>query len=237
MKSRMLVMIALVLSLAPWAQAARFDDRDPWENWNRKVFAFNDVLDQYALRPVAQAYRDVMPQVLDNCVTNFFNNLRRIPTLGNQILQLKPVPAAETTLSLIFDTIFGLGGVIDVAHEWGLRDQKEDFGQTLVHWGLPDGPYLVLPFLGPRTVSDAVGIVPDNLWTGVFDYTPHRDTRLVAKAVEVVDKRADVIPAERMIQGDRYLFIRNAYLDRRNYDIHDGIILDDPFADDDPFFE
>ncbi|RMF17536.1 MAG: VacJ family lipoprotein [Gammaproteobacteria bacterium] len=223
----------MLLATTLGAQAARYDERDPYEAFNRGVFAFNEFLDEWALRPAAQAYRFVTPDFVDSGITNFFNNLRRIPTLGNQILQLKVTPAAETATSFIFDTFFGLGGFVDWSHRWGLRDQKEDFGQTLVHWGLPDGPYLMLPLLGPRTVSDAVGIIPDSFWTRDLYSDVHGDTQLIAQTVNVVDRRADVIPAERFIQGDKYIFLRNAYLERREFDIHDGLMLDDPFAGDD----
>ena len=205
--------------------------QDPWESFNRPIFAFNNFLDTWVLRPVASGYRTVTPEVIDRSVTNFFRNISDVVTLANSILQLEHRKVAETTSRLMFNTIFGVAGLFDVATGWGLPRQKEDFGQTLVRWGVPEGNYLMLPVLGPATVTDALGAVPDGFINpmnqigepGVY----------FATVLEVVDQRADVIPGEHLVVGDDYIFIRNAYLQQRNYLVNDGQVDSDPFLDDD----
>ncbi|GAA3964363.1 VacJ family lipoprotein [Allohahella marinimesophila] len=209
----------------------RLHPQDPWESFNRPIYRFNNFLDTYLLRPTAVGYRKVTPEVVDRSITNFFHNVGDVVTLANSVLQLKHRRAAETTTRLMFNTIFGVAGLFDVATGWGLPRRPEDFGQTLVYWGAPEGNYLMLPILGPATVTDAIGAVPDGLisplnWLGEPDV-------YFANLVNVVDQRADVIPGEHLIVGDEYIFIRNAYLQQRNYLNNDGQVDSDPFLDDD----
>lgn len=222
-----LVLLSLLLSQTTHA----VDQRDPWESFNRRVFVFNERLDEWFLRPVAVVYRDVMPGFADKAVTSFFRNLSDVPTLANQILQLKHREAAITSSRLMFNTTWGLLGLIDVATMMELEVQQEDFGQTLNFYGVPQGPYLMLPFFGPATVTEAIGDVADSQ-VSVFSRVGEPENYL-AYGLRVVDIRADVIPAENLVVGDRYVFVRNAYLQARDFLINDGKVVDDPFLDDD----
>lgn len=205
------------------------EDYDPWEGFNRAIYAFNDVIDTYAIRPVAQVYRDFMPDLADAAVTNFFLNLGETTNLVNNLLQLKPEDAVITAGRFMFNSTFGLGGLIDVATGFGLPRQDEDFGQTLGYWGVDTGPYLVLPLLGPSTVRDTGGLVVDVYTPGLWGQIETPELYYLA-ALRVIDVRASLIPAERaLVNGDRYRAIRNAYLQRREYQVKDGHVMD-PFS-------
>jgi phospholipid-binding lipoprotein MlaA len=219
-------LMALVgLSLLPaMAQAASEDD--PWEGFNRAMFRFNDTLDTYALKPVAQGYQAVTPQFLEDGVHNVFGNLGDVGNLANNLLQGKLHDAGVDSGRLIFNTTFGLLGFFDVATPMGLQRNDEDFGQTLGAWGLGSGPYLVIPFLGPSSVRDATGKLPDS-FLEPYPYMGHVPTRNVTRAVDVVDTRASLLSAEKLISGDKYIFIRNAYLQNREFKVQDGKVEDD----------
>lgn len=204
--------------------------RDPYEDWNRKVYRFNSVIDDWFLRPVASAYRYVMPTIADRAVTNFFNNLTEIRNLANSLFQLKPESAVVATGRFTYNTIFGLGGLFDVATAFDLPERPEDFGQTLGYWGVGSGPYLMLPLMGPSSPRDFGGFVTDSvLLPSAWDLAEEPDV-YIARALQVVDKRADLIPAENFISGDEYIFVRNAFLQRRDFLINDGRTTNDPFA-------
>lgn len=199
---------------------------DPWENFNRKVFVFNDVLDRYVALPVATAYSFVTPDAVDQGVTNFFTNLLMPVTIVNDLLQLKFVAFGSDTGRFLLNTTVGVAGVIDVATLVGLAEEIEDFGQTLGYWGVKPGPYVVIPFLGGYTVRDGLSLFPDwalSLQSGM-DSIALRNSLL---ALEYIDKRADLIPAEQLITGDRYIFLRDAYLQQRKYLVADGEVVDD----------
>lgn len=206
------------------------DERDPYENWNRKVYRFNKVIDDWFLRPVASTYRALMPKVADRAVTNFFNNLTEIRNFANSLLQLKPESAVVATGRFTYNTVFGLGGLFDVATAFDLPERPEDFGQTLGHWGAGSGPYLMLPLLGPSNPRDFGGFLTDSiLLPSAWDLAEEPDVYL-ARATQVVDRRADLIPLESFISGDEYIFVRNAFLQRRDFMIDDGRAANDPFA-------
>lgn len=206
-------------------------EQDPWESFNRPIFRFNNFLDTWFLRPIAAGYRNVTPDAVDRSVSNVYNNIGDVVSLANSILQLKHKQAAVTASRLMFNSIFGLAGIFDVATDWGLPRQREDFGQTLVYWGVPEGNYLMLPFLGSATVTDAFGRIPDAL----IDPLNRLNEPGVYFATfgETVDQRAGVIPGEHLIVGDEYVFLRNAYLQQRNYLVNDGRVVSDPFLSDD----
>lgn len=220
-----------VLALTLSGQALAADQADPWEGFNRGIFSFNEKLDRYVAKPVAKAYQAVTPTPVDNAITRVFNNLASPITLVNQLLQGKPAAAAGTTARLIFNSTIGLAGIFDVAAKMGVPRVKEDFGQTLAVWGVGSGPYVMLPILGPSTVRDffgrAVDTVPD----------PRRqfntEAALAATALDMTDTRADLLSAEKAIEGDRYEFIRDYYLQQRAFAIADGKIERDEFLDDD----
>jgi len=208
---------------------------DPYENWNRKVFSFNDALDRWLLRPVASAYRTLTPDIVDRGVTNFFNNLTELRNFTNSLLQLKGESAVVAAGRFTYNTVFGLGGIFDVATAFDLPERPEDFGQTLGHWGLGSGPYLMLPFLGPATPRYATGMATDGwLLPSAWDQVDTPEWYYL-RLLQVVDRRADLITAEGFISGDRYTFMRNAFLQRREFMINDGKIMKDPFADDDDY--
>lgn len=221
---------ATMLGLALSGPVLASDAADPWEGVNRVVFGFNEKLDRYVAKPVAKAYQAVTPQPVDNAITRFFNNLASPITLVNQLLQGKPAAAAGTTARLIWNSTVGLGGLFDVAAKMGVPREKEDFGQTLAVWGVGSGPYLVLPVLGPSTVRDTVGRVGD-IAPDPRNYV-NRDVALGATALDLTDTRADLLAAEKAIEGDRYLFIRDYYLQQRAFAIADGKIERDEFLDD-----
>ncbi len=218
---------------APPEDSPEVDPKDPYENWNRKVFGFNEFLDDWFLRPVAKAYRFVTPDIVDRGLTNFFNNLDEVRNFANSILQLKGESAVVAAGRFTYNTVFGLGGLIDVGTAFGLPERPEDFGQTLGYWGVGSGPYLMMPFLGPSTPRRLAGMGTDG-WVlpSAWDEVGSPEEYYL-RGLELVDKRADLIPAESFISGDRYTFVRNAYLQRREFLVQDGKVQNDPFASDD----
>jgi len=226
----------LLAGLLPLAYAQTDDDaawknpEDPWEGFNRKIFFFNDGVDRYILLPVASAYRFIMPQPLDQGVTNFFNNLLMPISVVNSLFQLKFTGAGVNLGRFVLNSTVGVLGFIDIGIRVGLEERPEDFGQTLGYWGVPSGPYLVVPFWGGVTIRDGLGLFPDwalSLQSSINDVA----VRNSLLAVQVIDKRADLIPAEQLITGDRYIFLRDAYLQQRKYLVADGEVEDD-FGDD-----
>lgn len=203
-------------------------NRDPWQSFNRKIYAFNEFFDKWFMKPVAQGYRKIMPEFLDRGVTNFFDNLSEPLTIVNSLLQLKGNKALISTGRFLFNSTAGIGGFFDVATSFGFVAQREDFGQTLGYWGVGSGPYLMLPFLGPSDVRDAFGLATDYASPTPW-YWIHAPDDYYLRGLDAVDTRADLIPAEGLVTGDKYSFLRNAYLQRRNYLIHDGHVQD-PFT-------
>ena len=202
------------------------ENEDPWESFNRRVYRFNDVLDRWALKPVAKGYRMITPDVVEDGVHNVFRNLGEARNLTNNLLQLKMHDAGVDTARFIFNTTFGVLGFFDVATKMGLQRNDEDFGQTLGSWGVKSGPYVVLPLLGPSTVRDTVSLYPDSL-TSQYLYINDVPVRNSMFALNLVDTRASLLTAERLITGDKYRFIRNAYLQNREFKVQDGNVVDD----------
>ncbi|MCG8614537.1 MAG: VacJ family lipoprotein [Pseudomonadales bacterium] len=211
---------------------------DPWYGFNYQMFEFNQAVDHYFLKPIAQGYRYITPELIDQGITNVFQNLGDVNTVANSLLQLKPHKSAMTTSRIMFNTTFGIFGFFDVATEFGIERDREDFGQTLAYWGLPAGNYLMLPLLGPSNPRDLLGRVGDFFMPSPVSISIDSDAaRDAITAVRVVDVRADLIPAERMVFGDKYQFIRNAYLQNREFLINDGVVEDTFSAEDDAFLE
>ena len=209
--------------------------RDPWEGFNRAMFGFNDTLDFYVLKPVAKGYDKAMPDPLQDGVSNFFNNIGEIKTIFNGLLQLKFKQAGLDTTRFLVNTTVGVFGFIDIGSRIGLEQHDEDFGQTLGYWGVGSGPYVVLPLLGPNTVRDSIGMIPDD-YISPYQTVDHDLTRYSIRALQVVDLRAGLLEAESLIAGDRYSFFRDAYLQRRDFLVNDGQMADD-FLEDDDLFE
>ncbi|KEY86597.1 VacJ family lipoprotein [Pseudomonas sp. P1B16] len=214
------------LLLAPVAATQAATEDDPWEAVNRPIFRFNDTVDTYALKPLAKGYEAVTPQFLEDGIHNVFRNLGDVTNLVNNVLQLKPHAAGVDTARLIVNTTFGIGGFFDVGTKMGLQRSDEDFGQTLGYWGVGSGPYVVIPLLGPSTVRDGLAKYPDS-YTKPYRYIDHVPTRNSIFALDVIDTRASLLPAEKLIQGDKYIFIRNAYLQNREFKVKDGEVEDD----------
>ncbi|MBD8493193.1 VacJ family lipoprotein [Pseudomonas syringae] len=221
-----LTRLSLCVGVALLPVAVQAAEDDPWEGVNRAIFRFNDVVDTYTLKPIAQGYQYIAPQFVEDGVHNFFNNIGDVGNLANNVLQLKPADAGVDSARLIFNTTFGLLGLIDVGTYMGLQRNDEDFGQTLGHWGVGSGPYVVLPLFGPSTVRDALARYPDT-YTSPYRYIDHVPTRNTALGVNLIDTRASLLSAERLITGDKYTFIRNAYLQNREFKVKDGQVEDD----------
>ena len=218
-KNRFFVLaIGVALSLlGGCASGPNANPADPLEPLNRTVFRFNDGLDRAVFKPVATAYKAVTPAPVRTGVGNFFGNLLDVRTFINNVLQLKPQAAVETAMRLGVNTIFGLGGLLDVASEMQLEREPQDFGQTLGVWGVGSGPYLVLPVLGSSSVRDAAGTVIEAN-TDVVSNLPDVSTRNSLTALRVVDLRAGFLQASELLDLaslDRYAFARDAYLQRK----------------------
>ncbi|CAI8700256.1 phospholipid-binding lipoprotein MlaA [Pseudomonas sp. IT-196MI5] len=219
------ISVCASVMLVPFvAQAAT--EEDPWESVNRPIYKFNDVIDTYALKPLAQGYQYITPQFVEDGVHNFFKNIGDVRNLANDILQVKPRAAGVDTARIIFNTTFGLLGVIDVGTKMGLQRNDEDFGQTLGYWGVGSGPYVMLPFLGPSTLRDAPSKYIDG-YTGAYRYVNDVPVRNSFFALDIIDTRANLLSSEKLITGDKYTFIRNAYLQNREFKVKDGQVEDD----------
>ncbi|MHC8408016.1 MlaA family lipoprotein [Pseudomonas sp. TMB3-21] len=211
--------------LVPFAAQAATED-DPWEGFNRPIFKFNDVLDTYALKPLAQGYQFVTPQFLEDGIHNMYRNVGDVTNLANNIMQAKPTAAGVDTARLIFNTTFGLLGFFDVGTQMGLNRSDEDFGQTLGYWGVGSGPYVVLPLLGPSTLRDTPAKYVDG-YTSPYRYINDVPVRNSIFGLNIVDTRASLLSAEKLISGDKYIFVRNAYLQNREFKVKDGQVEDD----------
>lgn len=215
---------AIALSLALISSPVLANEKheaDPWESYNRGAFAFNEALDRAIVKPVTQGYRFIMPDFAEQGVHNFFENIGDVKTFVNNVLQGKPKEASEDLGRVIVNTTIGIGGLFDVATVFGIPKHDEDFGQTLGTWGVESGPYLVLPLFGPSSVRDGVGRIPDMMVDPVQQVSDD-DTRLGLQVLRVIDTRSQLLDAEAVISGDRYTFIRDAYLQRREFEVNDG---------------
>lgn len=222
--------LGLVLVFYTLASSAQ-DVVDPWEGFNRGVYAFNEFGDRYVLKPVAKGYRAITPDPVEISMNNVFSNLGELRNILNDALQWKWEQAANDTGRLLVNSTIGLVGLFDVAQRMGLDESEgEDFGQTLAAWGVGQGPYLVLPFLGPSSLRDA-GSLPVDWYTDPITYMDHTSSRNTARGTGLIVQRAALLDAEELISGDRYIFLRDAYLQRRDYLINDGVVEDD-FGDD-----
>lgn len=222
---RLLLCLGLTLALGACAHSPSYDPQDPLERINRPVFKFNMKADEYVLRPVAKTYARVVPEPARRGVNNFFDNLFYPTTIVNDLLQAKFVQGGQDTLRFVLNTTIGLAGILDVATGQGLQRNDEDLGQTFGKWGVGTGWYLMLPLLGPTTNRDFVGRVGDN-WTEILQYNESvtLEQRIGLAGVQIVDGRARLIGADKALneQLDQYVFIRTAYLDRRQNLVFDG---------------
>lgn len=197
---------------------------DPWEGFNRQVFAFNEAVDEAVLKPVAETYRDLVPRPVRTGVDNVLGNLYDVWSTANHFLQGKVQDGLEMGMRVLTNTVFGLGGLLDPATEVGLTRRSEDFGQTLGTWGLPQGPYLVLPFLGPSTLRDSAGMVVDRQASPsqLFDV---RNDQYALTGLELMNLRSKLLETGSLVDRvalDKYSFFRDGYLSRRRDAVYDG---------------
>lgn len=208
----------------PWEVEEAAEDADPYESFNRKVYKFNNAVDRAVLKPLARGYDKLLPDTVQRRIGNFFRNLTEPTVAINNLLQGKVNDAFAATARFLANSTIGIGGLFDVATKAGVPRQQEDFGQTLAVWGAEPGPYLVLPFLGPRTVRDSFGLVAD-WYTDPVTYIDNEPVRYGLRGLYFVDTRWQLMDASRVLEqatDDEYLFVREAYLQRRNSLIRDG---------------
>jgi phospholipid-binding lipoprotein MlaA len=197
---------------------------DPWENWNRKVFGFNEALDANVLKPVATAYSNVVPSLVRRGVQNFFNNFADAWSAVNNLLQGKGELGLQDLIRVGVNTVFGLGGVLDVASEMGIEHHYEDFGQTLGHWGFGAGAYIVWPLFGPSTVRETIALPLDRSVSPAL-LIDGGSGQVGITVLQLVNVRAGLLGAGKVVDDialDKYSFIRDAYLQRRRSLVYDG---------------
>ena len=217
------LLLALVLATGGCATTEARNPRDPWEPFNRHVYYVNEGLDRILLKPAATWYREVLPPLLRTGVANFFGNMSDAWSAANNLMQLRLPEAEESLARFQLNSMFGLFGIFDVASDLNIERHREDFGQTLGRWGVPPGPYLMLPFFGPSTLRDAAALPVDRQFNlvRIIESDGLRDLTYV---VNVVDKRSNLLRVSSVLDEaalDRYSFTRDAYLQRRRAEIFD----------------
>lgn len=221
---RLLAALALALLASACATTSGGDPRDPWESLNRKTYAFNDAVDRAILKPVAQGYVKVTTPFVRVRVNNFFDNIADVGTSLNDFLQGKPREGINDLGRFFVNTVFGGLGLWDVATPLGVEKRDEDFGQTLGVWGVPPGPYFVIPFLGPSTARDAPARAADPSW--YYSYAINNDRVYWSLwGLDKVRARANLFKAENVLEEaalDKYLFVRDTWLQRRRSQVYDG---------------
>ena len=205
------------------------DINDPLEDFNRITFAFNESLDNRLAKPIAEIYSS-FPKPIKTTVSNFFDNLEEIDTTVNQILQGKFAYAANDLSRFLINSTIGLAGIFDVATKIGLPRHEEDFGQTLALWGVPSGPYIMLPVLGPSSARDVFSRPVSSLLSITFHMTED-DVNLTLKAVDALETRERLLEIESLISGDRYNFVKESYVQYIQYEVSDGVNVEDNFLD------
>jgi phospholipid-binding lipoprotein MlaA len=203
------------------------EDVDPYQSFNRASYKFNQKLDKYFARPVAELYVSMAPKPVERGVSNLFANLNELTNVANDLIQLKFAQAANDMGRFVINSTVGLGGLLEVAGPLGLKKSEgEDFGQTLGKWGVVEGPYLMLPLIGPSTFRDAPAKFVDKLTDPLF-YTDDVAVRNGMNAISLVSKRAELLEFDGMFSGDSYILVRDVYLQRREYLVKDGVVEDD----------
>ena len=221
-------LVLVLLASAHFTFSEEIQKVDPLEDINRVFYELNfNLLDPVIIKPIAIIYDQTTPKPVRRVLRNFFSNLDEVPSLVNNFLQGKFGQAGNNAGRFLMNTTIGLGGFFDVAKKAGLQPgEDEDFGQTLAVWGVPAGPYLMLPFFGPSTFRDAPSNFVDSLFDP-FSYNNRLPVRVAIKGIDLIALRADLLGIDDVISGDEYLFIRDVYLQNREYVISDGAIEDD----------
>jgi len=205
--------------------ASQGDPRDPLEPMNRAIHSFNETVDKAAMKPLAQGYQAVLPGFAQTGVRNFFSNLDDVVVVANDLLQFKLEQATHDFMRLAMNSGFGLGGVLDIGSEAGLKKHNEDFGQTLGHWGVGTGPYLVLPFFGPSNFRDTAGLLVDSHYLDAVYGLDDDEARGGAVVLRAISRRADLLDAKSALDTaalDGYEYSRDFYLERRRALVYDG---------------
>ena len=227
--------LALLLAVGGCASlptGAKPDPRDRFERVNRGIYAFNVKIDHAVLRPTARAYVKITPRPVRTGVSNFLSNLTYTTTIVNDFLQGQWRHGASDTARLVVNSLFGVAGIFDVATPSGLDRNYADFGQTMGKWGVHSGPYVMLPFLGPSTVRDAIGLLPDE-YTTIRAYIINPYVRWGLFSLDVVDRRTGLLDEDKILDRsyDPYAFLRNVYLQRRDYQVHGDQSPEEQFPD------
>ncbi len=226
-KTGLLKKFLLISLLLPGVMLVGSAQADPLESYNRAMFTFNDKADQWVLKPLAKGYQGVTPDFIERGISRMFANVGEVLNIVNDVLQGKVGQAGNDTGRLLINSTIGLAGFFDVARQVGLeKSDGEDFGQTFGAWGVGEGPYVVLPLLGPSTLRDAPGRFLDSVINplGQIDHVP---TRNQIYGVQVLSLRANLLEAEKLIKGDKYTFVKDVYLQRREFLVNDGDVEDD----------
>ena len=205
--------------------------QDPFEDINRKIWAFNESLDDNFAKPAAEIYTNVAPDFIEIGITNFFRNINELDNTANQLLQGKPAFAANDFARFLINTSIGILGFFDVASRIGLQRHDEDFGQTLATWGVSKGPFLMIPLYGPSTPRSLAGRSVSSVLSGTFAIE-ETDVRIGITALDALETRARYLEVESLIVGDRYSFIRDSYMQYLDFESSDGEDQSDDFVDD-----
>ena len=226
-KSCAVLLICAVMMLSGCASTQYVaNERDPWQGFNRTMYGFNDGLDRALLKPAAKGYKAIAPDFVETGVRNFFDNLDDISVAVNNLLQGKVSNSFSDIGRLAINSTIGVLGLFDVASSMGLTKHDEDFGQTLGVWGMDSGPYIMWPLFGPSTLRDSPSLVVDRVLLNPLTYVEIKTgERIAVVALDVVSVRAELLSLEETvdeISTDKYTFIREAYLDRRDFLVHDG---------------
>ncbi|MDE0723572.1 MAG: VacJ family lipoprotein [Alphaproteobacteria bacterium] len=227
MKKHVLALSVLGTVLSFSAHAGK----DPLESINRPIFAFNHMLDTAIITPITKGYKFITPDFAERGINNFFHNLYTPTVIVNQVLQGKPKEALQSTSRFAFNSTIGIGGLFDVATAGNIPKYNEDFGQTLGHWGVGQGPYIVIPVFGPSTLRDGAGRLADRM-THPISYVQDNDDHHRLFIGSIINARAQVMGMETFVTGEKYEFMRDAYLQRREYLVNDAMVgSEDPFLD------
>jgi phospholipid-binding lipoprotein MlaA len=222
----LIILMTSIITLI--AGCASFDNRDPLEGLNRGVYKFNDVSDKAVFKPIAGAYKAILPTPVRGSVNNFFSNLNTFITAINQVLQFKFNKAAESAGRFVINSTLGVAGLFDVASKQGIPQYKEDLGQTLGFWGVGNGAYLVLPFFGPSSLRDGVGLITESMTIDPIGSVDDPRMRNILLGTKFIDRRASFLPGSDLLDEaalDPYTFMRDAYLQRRANQVADGEVV------------
>lgn len=225
------ISIGLIFSFSLLSLAEEQSEQiDPFENINRVVFNVSDDIDRYLLRPAAEIYSDYTPYIVKTGISNVFSNLSEVDTAVNQALQGKLFLSLQDTSRFLINSTVGVAGIFDIASEFGLERHDEDFGQTLGYWGVESGPYIFVPFIGPSTLRDIFAKPVSWFLSGNFSISD-TEASIILNGLDVIETRERLLIAENLIIGDKYEFVKEAYLQSREYLVFDGVVEDEFLID------